>query len=129
MRQITPALLVLLASAMIALPIAFRRSASSSPCSIAEAIEIAEKKGLAWTTSPVGKATRRIIISDRPLDEEEAALVSVAIPRPGTVSCYLAWNCATVHYDPMNSAFWGKMFLHGDPVVIEALTGSSSCER
>ena len=130
MRYVTIALLAPIALVLVGLPLSIQWWVGSGPRSLAEVIVLAEKNGLYCTTSPGDDpAAKLVIISATPLDEEEAALVNLSSPRAGIASCYVAWGCVNVHYDPTHCAYWGDMFVHGDPAVVAALTGARLREQ
>jgi hypothetical protein len=125
MRQIYVALVVPVALVLVGLPLTIHKWNAAGPRSLAEVVQLAEKNGLYCTTMPVDDPDpKRLILSAMPLDEEEASEVNLSIAREGTASCYVAWDTASVHVDAGNARFWGGLFIHGDPAVINMLTGS-----
>jgi hypothetical protein len=124
MRHIVIAFLAPFALVLVGLPLAIQYW-NGGPNSIAEVVAQAEKRGLYCTVVPYNDPDcRRVIISAMPLDEDEAASVNLSLPHTGTASCYVNWECARIHHNPAHSLFWGDMFVHGDPAVINLLTGS-----
>jgi hypothetical protein len=39
----------------------------------------------------------------------------------GTVAVYFSKSAYSANYDPEHSAFWGQLFLYGDPAIIRSL--------
>jgi hypothetical protein len=129
MRQVSIALFVPLVLVLVGLPLAMP-GGHPGPQTLAEVITVAEQNGLYCATSPRDDPNPKcLIVSTSELDEDVAALVNLSSPRDGTASCYVAWGSANVHYDPAHCAYWGGMFVHGDPAVVRALTGAKLRER
>ncbi len=127
MRFVSYALLTSCTLVAVGMTFAHQSSVRPGPRSIAEVVAAAEKHGFVCTTETSGDRTsNRVVISYKPLDEDEAATVNISSPRAGVASCYFAWGCARVHNEPANSAFWGDMFLYGDPDIVAAMTGGKS---
>lgn len=130
MRYAFIALAATIGLALVGLPLSAQRRPSAGPRSLAEVVALAEANGLYCTKTPQDDPNaKHVIVSTMPLDDDEAALVSLSIARDGIASCYLAWGSADVHFDPAKSAFWGDMFVHGDPAVVKALTGARLREQ
>jgi len=130
MRLIAIALVAPLAVVLVGLPIAVSWKPASEPRTLADVIASADRKGLYWTSVPIDDPyARRLIVSAMPLDEDAAGLVNLSFATDGVASCYIAWDSVRIHYDPHQSAFWGDIFVHGDPAIVKILTGANPGDR
>ena len=129
MRSISFAILTLGAFVALGISYAHPKAVRPGPRTMEEVVAAAEKNGFVCRTEMSGDYGRgRVVISTKPLDDDEAAEVGIAIPRTGTATCCVAWECSHVHHDSVNSAFWGEMFVFGDPEIVAAIvaTGASA---
>ena len=123
MRKFT-CVLFAVCTVAVGLSLANHWRAPIGPQSLADAIALSEKAGFVCITqSGRNVPGQRVVISFSPLDEDDLTEINVSIPRPGTACCYLNWDCSHIHTDAANSAFWGEMFVYGDPAVVDAITG------
>jgi hypothetical protein len=149
MKDFKPPFLALCAVVLgIALEVAlcnFCLSSSPSfpdgPQSLEEVIAIAKTAGLHWRGQRDENSELSlnccVVISDHPLTRYGANHLTVGDPgRPcwvGVAAVYSGKKRWTANYDAEHAAFWGDMFVYGDPEIIRRLTGrevdSPCCEE
>jgi hypothetical protein len=98
----------------------------AGPQSLQDAARLVEEEGLYWMSPHRSNEMReRLIVSDRPVSWEQANLVRFSAPQHpcwrGVVAlCYPA-HSYLMNYDADHSAVWGKLFVYGDPELIQRL--------
>lgn len=123
--------IILLCGSIALLALLFPRHDGRVPDSLAEVVEQAELQGLYWRSDAAdGSLQYRLVVSDRPLDFERVNNLRFGMPFD---SCWdgivaisypsRAWAIEFRLCEPSRSARWGKMFVFGDPAIIERLTG------
>jgi hypothetical protein len=62
-----------------------------------------------------------------PVSVDRAGRLRLHVPRhacwTGTIVVYQPARYMLPNYDPYYSIYWGELFVYGDPVLIERLTG------
>ena len=100
----------------------------AGPQTLEEAIALASSQGLCCLRdNPPAPAGLAVTVSEQPLTWEEANGLWLHDPDRGrwrgAVRVFVARGICATNFDPACSALWGKMFVYGDPAVIEKLTG------
>ncbi len=98
------------------------------PQSLGDALAIADALGFYHGTDDARNVpTTRIVVSDFPVTRDRAGRLRVNVPHHpcwhGTVAVFRGPQQMYGNYDPHCSVFWGDLFVYGDPVLIERLTG------
>lgn len=128
-KQYLPVVLLIVALGLLVNFVQCSRLADlTNPQSLEEAEAIAKKLGLHCRSDRAdGQIGFRLLVSEKPLSLERANLLQFGGREDskkgrdnwlGVVAVYQWWNFQT-----HGVVAWGKVFLYGDPPLIEKLTG------